>query len=286
MFLLAEENNTKFYDLFSALPERLRTATATIDTDKLLELRLRCGGILSAIYIDNSYAVTSGGKLSKEFEKGIIVTDRDIKRAMELITKFSLYAYENEIKNGYITLSGGHRVGICGNAQTTGGKISHLKNIQALNFRFSREVIGVSDKYMPTVLVDGDIKNTLIVSPPMCGKTTLLRDIARNLSILGKRVSIIDERGEIASVENGKSPFDLGFGCDILSGVPKAEGMLFMLRSMSPDVIITDEIGTKEDFDAILEIKKRGVSVITSLHGKDSIPSGFQNVIKLGRLLK
>lgn len=286
MFLLAEENNSKFYDLFSVLPERIRSATATIDTDKLLELRLRCGGILSAIYIDNSYCVTMKGELSKEFEKGIIVTDADIKRAMELITKFSLYAYENEIKNGYVTLLGGHRVGICGNAQTSDGKISHLKNIQSLNFRFSREIIGISNKYMPKIFIDGEIKNTVIVSPPMCGKTTILRDIARNLSLLGKRVSIIDERGEIASASNGKSPFDLGLGCDILSGVPKAEGMLFMLRSMSPDVIITDEIGAKEDFYALAEIKKRGVSVITSLHGKDVTPAGFDTIIHLEKILK
>jgi len=281
MFILAEENNSNFCDLLSALPERIRSVTSTIDTKELLELRLRCGGILSAVYKDNTYCVTKNGGLSKSPDSAIIVTDRDIKRAMELITKFSMYAYENEIKNGYITLPGGHRVGICGNAELSSYKISHLKSIQALNFRFSREIIGCSDKYMKTIYSDKNINNTVIVSPPMYGKTTLLRDIARNLSLLGKRVSIVDERYEIASVTNGISPFNLGLGCDILSGVSKSEGMLFMLRSMSPDVIITDEIGTSSDYEAIREIKKRGVSVITSLHGKDISLPEFDNVISI-----
>ena len=137
---------------------------------------------------------------------------------------------------------------------------------------------------MDKILTNGDIKNTLIVSPPMCGKTTLLRDIARNLSLMGKRVSIVDERGEIAASHGGISPFNLGYGCDILSGASKADGMLFMLRSMSPDVIITDEIGTADDMAAIREMKKRGVSIITSIHGRDIKIPDFDTIIRLERI--
>ncbi|MBR4173373.1 MAG: hypothetical protein IKR46_03270 [Clostridia bacterium] len=203
MFTLAEENNDNVISLISALPERIREHIKNVDTDRLLELRLRLGGKLCAVYRDGpkfiSYA--TGGR-------EITVNERDIKRALELVTNFSMYAYENDIKNGFVTLPCGHRVGICGEAALVGGKISHLKSIQALNYRFAREFIGVSDSIMNRILVGGEIKNTVIVSPPMCGKTTLLRDIARNLSLLGKRVSIIDERGEIAAISGGISPFD------------------------------------------------------------------------------
>ncbi len=284
MFTIAEENTNTLLSLFSALPERIANAVSNLDTDNLLELRLRTGGILSCVYLDGSYCIDKRGNLTKNPASSIIVTEKDIKRAMELITSFSMYAFESQIRCGYVTLPYGHRVGICGDAETNGGKISHLKSIQSLNYRFSRELIGVSNNFMDEIYASGEIKNTLLVSPPMCGKTTLLRDIARNLSLLGKRVSIVDERGEIAAITNGKTPFDLGLGCDVLSGVSKTEGMLFMLRSMSPDVIITDEIGAKEDLDTIREIKKRGVSVITSLHGNGTILSDFDTVIHLPKL--
>ena len=274
MFALATENTDSISALISALPERIRKSINNLDTDRLLELRLRLGGRLCAVYQD-------GNRFPLQDGREIIITEHDIRRALELITHFSMYAYENEIKNGFVTLPCGHRVGICGEAAVSDGKITHLKSIQALNYRFAREFVGCSDGIMDKIYVGGEIKNTVIVSPPMCGKTTLLRDIARNLSLLGKRVSIIDERGEIAAVSCGSSPFNLGYGCDILSGAKKADGMLFMLRSMSPDVIITDEIGGLRDFSAIAEIKKRGVSVITSIHGKETYLPQFDVTITL-----
>ena len=212
----------------------------------------------------------------------VIVTGNDIKRGMELVSRSSVYAFENEIRNGYITLSGGHRVGISGDAVTENGKISHIRTVQSLNYRFAREVIGAADSVIDRIFDGGEIKNTLIVSPPMCGKTTMLRDVARQLSEKGKKVSIVDERGEIAAFSFGISPFRLGANCDVLSGVNKADGMLVMLRSMSPDVIITDEIGDDRDFEAIREIKKRGVKVITTLHGTDTGIDDFDTVIRLG----
>lgn len=281
MFTLAQENKNTLSNLLTALPERIRTCVKEVDSDKLLEIRMRCGGGLCAILKDGYYLITNSGDLSHDSKNSLIVKEGDIKRALELITNFSLYAHENEIKNGFITLPGGHRVGVCGEAAASDGKITHLKSIQSLNYRFAREVIGCSDSLMNRILENGDIKNTLIVSPPMYGKTTLLRDIARNLSIMGKRVSIVDERGEIAAAMGGVTPFDLGVGCDILSGANKAEGMLYMLRSMSPEVIITDEIGTAEDLAAIREIKKRGVSIITTLHGRDTKISDFDTIIQL-----
>ena len=162
-----------------------------------------------------------------------------------------------------------------------GDKISAVRKVHSLNYRFAREVVGCADSYMEEILSQQGINNTLFVAPPMAGKTTVLRDIARSLSIKGYRVSVVDERREIAACSGGIPAFDLGANCDVLSGASKAEGMLLMLRSMSPDVIITDEIGGIEDFDAIKEIKKRGVKIITSLHGDGGKYPDFDKVIFL-----
>ncbi len=281
MFTIAQEEQFFGYDFFSALPERVRGYIHGIQTDSLMEIRLRTGSAISLIYPDGAYFVSPNGRIGKDHSGAVCAHSSDIERGLELITKSSVYAYENEIKNGFITLSGGHRVGICGDAVTCNGHISHIRAVQALNYRFAREIIGAADSIMPKIYDGVHIKNTILVSPPMRGKTTLLRDIARQLSLAGKRVSIMDERGEIAAISSGISPFNLGVGCDVLSGVNKAEGMLLMLRSMSPDVIITDEIGGDADFEAVREIKKRGVSVITSLHGENQPCCDFELSIYL-----
>lgn len=281
MLILAQDETYCGGDLIQALPEHIRGYIMKIGTDDLLEIRLRTGSALTLVRSDGVFFVDSGGKITKNHQKAVRVNAHDIKRGLELITRSSIYAFEDEIRSGFITLPGGHRVGICGDAVTDGGKISRMRWIQSLNYRIAREIIGVADMVMDRIYSGGIIKNTLIISPPMCGKTTLLRDIARKLSEDGKKVSIVDERSEIAALSGGVSPFDLGAGCDVLSGVNKSDGMLLMLRSMSPDVIITDELGGDEDFRAVSEIKKRGVSVIASLHGREYSEEMFDNVIRL-----
>ena len=281
MLTLAVEEQMDARELISAIPERIRALLVNLPMDKLMEIRLRCGMAVALVCTDGVYYLHKKGHINQNHENAVTIAPSDIRRGMELITRSSVYAFENEIKNGYITLAGGHRVGIVGDAVLAGGKLSHLRTVQSLNYRFAREIIGVADPVMDRIFDGKSIKNTLIVSPPMCGKTTMLRDIARQLSLSGKKVSIVDERGEIAALVNGVPSFSLGANCDVLSGVRKADGMLLMLRAMSPDVIITDEIGDKDDFDAICEIKKRGVSIITSLHGKDNVPAGFDVVIRL-----
>ncbi len=281
MLTIAHEEQFWGYDFFSAMPERVRRLLSDIPSDTLMEIRLRAGSPISAVYPGEVYFITSKGQLTKDSSAAVITHSTDIARGVELITKSSVYAYENEIQNGYITLSGGHRVGICGDAVTERGHITHLRSVQALNYRFAREIIGAADSIMSRIFDGIHIKNTILVSPPMCGKTTMLRDIARQLSLAGKRVSIMDERGEIAAISGGISPFNLGAGCDVLSNVNKAEGMLLMLRAMSPDVIITDEIGGEDDFEAVREIKRRGVSIITSLHGRDSVYEDFDLTVTL-----
>lgn len=286
MLTLAREENMEGMEFLGAIPEKHRKYLSGVDLDRLCEVRLRAGMPMALVFIDGIFYITKNGNITEDYKEGVGVTSGDIKRGMELITRSSVYAFSEDIKNGFITLNKGHRVGISGDAAISGGKISHIKCVQSLNYRYAHEVIGAADKVMNKILDGHRIKNTLIVSPPMCGKTTMLRDIARSLSILGKKVSIVDERGEIAALSSGVPSFSLGANCDVLSGVNKAEGMLLMLRAMSPDVIITDEIGGKDDFDAIAEIKKRGVAIITSLHSFGEAPDGFDEVIRLGGIGK
>jgi len=254
MLTLAKEEYMEGMDFLYAIPEKQREYLKSCDMDRLCEVRLRAGMAMALVFCDGIFYMTKRGKLTSDYKEGIIVSSQDIKRGMELITRSSVYAFSEDIKNGFITISGGHRVGIVGDATMDLGKLSHIRHVQSLNYRYAREVIGAADKVMDRILDGNRIKNTLIVSPPMCGKTTMLRDIARQLSLLGKKVSIVDERGEISALTGGVSSFSLGANCDVLSGVNKAEGMLLMLRAMSPDVIITDEIGGKADFEAINEI--------------------------------
>lgn len=281
MLTLAMEIENKGYSMLWSLPERIRNMTASLNCDNLYEVRLRCGMPLALTLTGGTFYITPKGRVTENYKEGYIVSDKDIQRGLELITRSSVYAYENEMKSGYVTLQGGHRVGVCGDVVADGDKISAVRNVHSLNYRFAREIIGCADAYMDEILTQKGINNTLFVAPPMAGKTTVLRDVARSLSIRGYRVSVVDERGEIAACSSGVPAFELGASCDVLSGASKAEGMLLMLRSMSPDVIITDEMGGKEDFDAVKEIKKRGVKIITSLHGDGGEYPDFDKVIFL-----
>ena len=192
------------------------------------------------------------------------------------ISNFSLYAYEEEIKQGYLTIKGGHRVGLAGECVVANNEVKTIKNISSINIRISREVIGASNKIMPIIASNNKIFNTLIVSPPKCGKTTILRDIARNISngmyvnnLKGKKVSIIDERSEIAASYNGVPQMNVGIRTDILDNCYKKSGLIMAIRSLSPEVLICDEIGTMEEVEALNMAFNSGVNVIVTVHGVD-----------------
>jgi len=202
----------------------------------------------------------------------------DINNILNNLMKFSYYAYEEDLSKGFITIDGGHRVGICGKVVLEKGKVRLLREISSLNIRHAREVVGCSDLIMQHIIDTSStssnqsklpLHNILIVSPPGCGKTTLLRDIARHLSLKSYKVAICDERSEIAGMHGGMPSYQFGSMVDVLDGCPKAEGMMMLIRSMSPDVIITDEIGKTEDLDAIKTCINCGVNLITSIHGND-----------------
>ncbi len=212
-----------------------------------------------------------------------ITTPKVILDILLNVSKNSIYAIQNDLNNGFVVIRGGHRIGISGEVVYVDGKIKNIKNICSLNIRVARQIYGCADRILSEIIVNNEFLNTLIVSPPGCGKTTLIRDIIRqtsngipSLNFKGKNVALIDERGEIASVYEGVASLDVGVRTDIMSNVNKASGMKMMIRSMAPDIIATDEIGKKEDIIAIKEAILSGVKVIFTMHG-DSIKSILKN---------
>lgn len=248
--------------IINKLPENIRESFRSLP-DKTLnsfeEMRLKIG--CDTIFIANGNEII--------INNAEIVTPQAMEEILNRLLDYSYYAHEDELCNGYITIEGGHRVGICGKVTLKDKKVHLIKEISSLNIRRSKEVKGASDKIIDTVLNKrtGEISNTLIISPPKCGKTTLIRDISRALSVNGYRVSICDERSEIAGCYAGIPSYDLGPRTDILDCCPKAQGIKMLIRSMSPDVVITDEIGKSEDVDAIKEALSAGVKIVTTIHG-------------------
>lgn len=206
---------------------------------------------------------------AREIITEYVVRVEDILNILLSISKNSIYSIQNDINNGFLTIVGGHRVGVTGEVVLENGKIKNIKNISSMNIRIAREIKGAANKLINLVLADKGINNTLIVSPPGVGKTTMLRDLVRQVSNFGKNVALIDERGEIASVYNGKAMLDVGTRTDVMSFCPKHIGINLVTRSMGPDVIATDEIGNALDVEAIKSAALSGVNLIFTMHGKD-----------------
>lgn len=221
--------------------------------------------------------------LALKFEQGTLITDynvsqQDVLQSFEKICESSVYSYRKQICDGYITIKGGNRVGIVGSAVVDNGQVININYISSLNFRIASQRIGCSNRIIEDLIdnKNNDIYNTLIVSPPGCGKTTLLRDIVRNISngikvigFAGKTVGVVDERGEIASMYRGVPQNDVGIRTDVIDNMPKPEAMRILVRSMAPDVIACDEIGSTEDIKAIDYAMCSGVKGIFTAHGKN-----------------
>jgi stage III sporulation protein AA len=202
-----------------------------------------------------------------------IVDSEDAVHLLNKISHFSIYTLEEELKRGYITIEGGHRVGLAGKVILEQGKVKAIRDISSFNIRIAREKVGIAQKLIPRIYRDGWL-HTMIIGPPQTGKTTLLRDIARIISsgdpssdLPASKVGIVDERSEIAGCVNGIPQMTFGNRIDVLDACPKAEGMMMMIRSMSPEVLVVDEIGRHEDAEAIMEAVNAGIKLIMTTHG-------------------
>lgn len=254
--------NTK--EIFRILPDSIKSLIGEENLNKVQEIRLRV----------NKPLMLEMGQKERVFNYN--VSSEEIDTILKRMSNYSIYAYDEEIKRGYITVKGGHRIGICGKCVIEKEKIKTIKDISSLNIRISKEILGCSDTIVKYLLDKYDAANTIIISPPKCGKTTLLRDIARNLSdgivkfsLPGKKITVIDERSELAACYNGVPQLNLGIRTDILDSCPKSEGIITAIRSMAPEVIVCDEIGTSRDIESIIAAMNSGVKIITSIHGYD-----------------
>lgn len=240
------------------------------------EIRLRQNGPLMLVLAPGDCFITPQGRITSISSQAYFVTGDDLKRTLQQMTSCSIYSLEEELRRGFLTLPGGHRVGLTGKTVLERGRVRLLKHITGLNLRIARELPGVADKVIPFLIDEKrkTIYHSLIVSPPQGGKTTLLRDLIRQISwgvpslgLPGLKVGVVDERSEIGGCCAGVPQVDLGPRTDILDGCPKAEGMMMLIRSMSPRVIATDEIGRREDVEALEEALHGGVKLLTTAHG-------------------
>lgn len=261
-------------DITKLFPAQIRKALgqALFDRNKIYEIRLRVNAPLIVIYQGKEYFLTLEGELTREEAKAYNVQTEDLKEMLEYISGYSLYAFEEEIRQGFLTIVGGHRVGIAGKTILDGNKIKSLKYISYINLRLSHQIKGCASPILPYIIKNRQICHTLIISPPRCGKTTLLRDLIRQVSngnryMPGVSVGVVDERSEIAGSYQGIPQNDLGIRTDVLDCCPKAEGMMMLIRSMSPEVVAVDELGDYEDIHAIESVIHCGCKLFATVHG-------------------
>lgn len=242
-----------------------------IQIQKIQELRLRKGQPLWIRTWEDSGFLHIDGTVGTSPENGRIVTGQELKATISKLSAYSLYAFEEELRQGFLTIEGGHRVGFCGKAVWEKDRIRTLAQISSLNIRVAREVYGCADRILPYLIEEGRFLPTVIVSPPGCGKTTVLREIVRQISsgFYGSylTVGVADERGEISGMRNGSPQMNLGYCTDVIYGCPKGEGMEMLLRSMAPDIIAVDELGGMGEYTAVENMVHGGVGLLCTAHG-------------------
>ena len=242
----------------------LRQRALTISLERQAqaeELRLRAGRPMSVVLSGEEYSLGGGP-----------VENRELDQVVEIASRASLHAVLDQIRRGYLTMAGGHRIGLCGTAVMREGTIHSLSRISSLNIRVARQIQGAADPVMTAVCPGGRLTSTLILAPPGLGKTTLLRDVIRQVSdgqsCTPLRVAVADERGEVAGLYQGRAQLDVGSRTDVLEGCPKAQGLMLLLRAMNPQVLAVDEITAPEDVAALRAAVGCGAVLLATAHGE------------------
>lgn len=240
--------------------------------DSLQEIRLRAGREVIVLFQNREMFLRADGELTRDAQKAVRISRKELDGILQHLCRYSVYAYEDELRQGFLTVPGGHRIGVAGSVVSErGGWVKTIKHISYLNIRIAHEVIGAADCVMPYFYENGEFLSGMILSPPGCGKTTMLRDIVRQVSDgnpygKGRCVGVVDERSEIAGSYMGTAQNDVGMRTDVLDGCPKAVGMMMLIRSMAPKVVAVDEIGDAEDVHALQQVLRCGSSLIVTLH--------------------
>lgn len=254
---------TKFHPLLSSLNRVIQ---------KLQEIRIRVFCPCIFVIGKKEYYPDFHGMLSEDIRQAYVFSKEDVDMIFNHICDYSPYAYESQLKQGFMTVAGGHRVGVCGQVVLENGGIAMLKQVEFLHIRIVHEVLGVGDALLPYLFDGKEFLNTLIVSSPGAGKTTMLRDLTRSLSdgsayADGKQICVIDERSELAGCYMGVPQNHIGLRTDVLDGCPKADGMMMAIRSMGPEILVVDELGLKKDYEALDMASVCGISLLASVHG-------------------
>lgn len=253
-------NVLRYEDAAAVLPVRLRKLALSLPEEqkKLAEeFRLRAGRPMTVLLPEGEVPLEA------------VVEPEELETLCDLATEFSRYAAVETLREGFLPVRGGSRVGLCGSAVMKDGLNTNLKNFSSAAIRIAREQKGIGEELWPRLVPEGRFLNTLILSPPGGGKTTLLRDLVRCLSGNGQRVALIDERGEVAVMYRGEAQMDVGPYTDILDGCPKAVGIPIVLRAMNPQIIAVDEITVQEDLRAMSLAAGCGVGLLATIHAAD-----------------
>ncbi len=273
----------RILEVLPYLPTEIRKRVekaALEDWLEIEEIRIRAGEPLTLGISGESCFMTTEGGITNHEKDAYRVAVEEVQSIFAAICENSVYAHLDEIRQGFLTLKGGHRVGICGKAVAEEGKIRTFREVSSLNFRIAHEIVGIADSVMDNIVSGNQVNSVLIVSPPQVGKTTLLRDVMRQVSNRGFKTGVADDRGELAALYQGIPQNQIGAQTDVIDNAPKSEAILMLLRTMSPKVIISDEIACKEDVDAIRLAHGTGVAVIATTHGSDVEEVKRRNLLK------
>ncbi len=262
-------------EILNLFPEESRDRWREVakQAKRLQEIRLRAGMPLSILVDNREYFVDRQGRIVDMPGEAARPLPEELESLLGHLCKYSIYAFADEIRQGFLTVQGGHRVGLAGQVILDGeGRIKNMKYIRYLNIRIAHQIRGAADALMPCLYEDGQVMSTLLISPPGGGKTTMLRDIIRQVSdgtVYGRgiNVSVVDERSEIAGSYLGVSQNDVGIRTDVLDGCPKVEGMMRLIRSMAPRVLAVDEVGSLADAQALQMAGGCGCKLLATIHG-------------------
>lgn len=254
--------------MLGILPSFINKIIGKIDFKGIYEIRIRADKPVMLNYLNKFVYLTENGISEDKPKNEIIVTKNDIEKIILKASNYSIYAFNEQLKQGFITLEGGFRMGVSGNLVSENGDVYTLKDIYSLNIRVPHQIYGCSKKLLPFIIENEKVLNTIIIAPPACGKTTILRDltISLNCHIRGLNILVIDEKNEICAMKDGKNMLEIGSNCDVYSNCDKNYGINIGIRTMRPDLILTDELSINDNFASILNAGTCGVKIISSVH--------------------